>query len=113
LDLGDSEDDDKNSYSESASQGDGERITGKNIEARSRALDQAAAVDAALDNEEMQRNAAPGDGEPDLEMFDLPTAEEREAEKKSGTLDVQEVQRRMQECVRVLGDFRRYGSKGR
>ncbi|KAF8522206.1 NOL1/NOP2/sun family RNA met [Hysterangium stoloniferum] len=115
LDLGDSEDEDKDSASsESDADGDEERITGKNIEARSRALDKTAALDAALDEEEMQQNVIPGDDEePDLEMFDLPTAEEREAEKKNGGPDVQEVQRRIQECARVLGDFKRYGGKGR
>lgn len=62
----------------------------------------------------MQQNAAPGgDGEEDIEMFELPTAEQREEEKKRGGPDVQEVQRRIKECARVLGDLKRFGAKGR
>lgn len=89
-------------------------ITGKNIESRSRALDKQAALNAVIDEEEMQQNAIPReDGEEDIEMFELPTAAQREEEKKGDGPDVQEVQRRMQECARVLGDLKRFGSKGR
>ncbi|KDQ60725.1 hypothetical protein JAAARDRAFT_124502 [Jaapia argillacea MUCL 33604] len=45
--------------------------------------------------------------------FELPTAEEREAEKKAGTGEVHVVQRRMRECVRILGNFGKLGAKGR
>lgn len=89
-------------------------MTGKNIESRSRALDKQAELDAELDEEEMQKNDAPAaNGEEDIEIFDLPTAEQREEEKKQGGPNVQEVQRRLQECARVLGDFKRFGNKGR
>ncbi|KAF8517132.1 NOL1/NOP2/sun family-domain-containing protein [Gautieria morchelliformis] len=119
LDLDDSEDEDPQPTfiaappSEDADESHGEApVTGKNIESRSRALDKQAAVDAALDEEEMQKNAASMDGE-DIEIFELPTAEQREEEKGRGGPDVQEVQRRMQECARVLGDFKRSGGRGR
>ncbi|KAF8575794.1 NOL1/NOP2/sun family putative RNA met [Ramaria rubella] len=89
-------------------------VTGKNFESRSRALDKQARLNAELDEEEMQQNAVPGaDGEEDIEMFDLPTAEQREEERKKGGPDIQEVQRRMRECARVLGDFKRFRSKDR
>jgi ribosomal RNA methyltransferase Nop2 len=95
-----------------------------NMEARSRALDAKAALEADLDAEEMQ-NAALGDEDEeddvdmdgeideDGEVFQLPTAEEREAEKKVGGPDVHVVQRRMRECVRVMGNFRKLAAKGR
>ncbi|TFK54980.1 NOL1/NOP2/sun family putative RNA met [Heliocybe sulcata] len=99
-------------------------ITMANMEARSRALDARAAREAELDMEEMQQ-AAEGEGEEDDldvdmegdeevggEEFVLPTAEEREEEKKVGGPDVHLVQRRMRQCVRVLGNFKRLG-KGR
>lgn len=120
LDLGDSEDDDDaapngTAQSDVEDESDEEApITGQNIEARSRALDKQAALDAALDDEEIQKNAVPlADGEEYMEVFELPTAEEREEEKKRGGPDVQEVQRRMRECARVLGDFKRFGDKSR
>lgn len=93
-------------------------ITMANMEARSRALDARAAREAELDMEEMQQ-AAQVDGEDDLDVdmdgdeegdgeeFHLPTAEEREEEKKAGGPDVHLVQRRMRECVRVLGNFKK------
>ncbi|KII89210.1 hypothetical protein PLICRDRAFT_110140 [Plicaturopsis crispa FD-325 SS-3] len=52
------------------------------------------------------------DGE-EGDIFVLPTTEEREAEKKAGGPDVNVVQRRMRECVRILGNFRRLAAKGR
>jgi ribosomal RNA methyltransferase Nop2 len=70
--------------------------------------------------EEMQ-NAAEGSDEEDIDMeeqgedaeaFHLPTAEER-AEEKTRVADVHVVQRRMRECIRVLGNFRKLGAKGR
>ncbi|KAJ6630691.1 NOL1/NOP2/sun family-domain-containing protein [Mycena sp. CBHHK59/15] len=102
------------------------RITMANMEARSRALDAQAAADAELDVEEFQDAAASdgededvemdgvedADGEMDGEPFRLPTAEEREAE-QAGVADVHVVQRRMRECVRVLGKFKRLAEKGR
>jgi ribosomal RNA methyltransferase Nop2 len=96
-------------------------ITAKNMESRSRALDEKAAREAELDMEEMQNAAIDGTDEEDIDMegegeddeaFHLPTAEER-AEEKEHVSDVHVVQRRMRECVRVLGNFRKLGAKGR
>ncbi|TBU65681.1 NOL1/NOP2/sun family RNA met [Dichomitus squalens] len=104
-------------------------ITMKNIEARSRALDARAAREAELDLEELQQAELAGEedgddfadadmdeegeGGEDSEAFVLPTAEEREEEKKRGGPDVHTVQRRMRECVRVLGNFKKLAAKGR
>lgn len=105
-------------------------ITMANMEARSRALDAKAAREAELDAEEMRQAEVGSDeeidedamdedeaeeegGEGDAEPLQLPTAEEREEEKKVGGPSVQVVQRRMRECVRVLGNFRKRGAKGR
>ncbi|CEL51872.1 Putative ribosomal RNA methyltransferase nop2 OS=Schizosaccharomyces pombe (strain 972 / ATCC 24843) GN=SPBP8B7,20c PE=1 SV=1 [Rhizoctonia solani AG-1 IB] len=82
-------------------------ITAKNIEARSRRLEQRAAEDAEL--ERAEANYA----EPTEAFFKLPTAEEREKEKTTGGPDVQEVQMRMAECVKVLNDFRSLAAEGR
>jgi ribosomal RNA methyltransferase Nop2 len=97
-----------------------------NMEARSRALDAKAALEANLDVEEIQLAALQGqdeeddddvdmDGEidDDGETFHLPTAEEREEERKSGGPDIHVVQRRMRECVRALGNFKKLAAKGR
>ncbi|PIL24126.1 hypothetical protein GSI_13878 [Ganoderma sinense ZZ0214-1] len=105
------------------------RVTMKNIEARSRALDAKAAREAELDIEEMQQAALAGEESGDdfadadmdeegeggegSEEFVLPTAEQREEEKTRGGPDVHTVQRRMRECVRVLGNFKRLAAKGR
>lgn len=101
-------------------------VTIANMEARSRALDANAAREAELDAEEMQNAALVGAGDDDFadadevgeegegdEEFHLPTAEEREEEKKSGGPDIHTVQRRMRECVRVMGSFKRLAAKGR
>ena len=107
-------------------------ITMKNMEARSRAMDAKAAREAELDAEEMRQAVLAGEesgddlgdaddvdmdeegeGGEDSEGFVLPTAEEREEEKKAGGPDVHTVQRRMRECVRVLGNFRKFAAKGR
>ncbi len=103
-------------------------VTMANMEARSRALDAAAVREADLDAEEMRQAELVGEeeddfadadmdadeeGEGDEEAFQLPTAEEREQEKKTGGPQVQVVQRRMRECVRILNNFRRLGAKGR
>jgi ribosomal RNA methyltransferase Nop2 len=85
------------------------------MESRSRALDKRAAREAQLDRTEAVQRAK-GEREGDEEMidvFELPTAEEREAEKQNGGPHLAEVQRRMQECVRVLGDFKALASDGR
>ncbi|KAG6911454.1 rRNA (cytosine-C5-)-methyltransferase nop2 [Tephrocybe rancida] len=112
---------------EDASEDEDGRVTMANMEARSRALDAKAAAEAELDEEELQGAAASDDededldidGEPDAEgdidaePFHLPTPSEREAEKQSGGPDVHVVQRRMRECVRVLGKFKRLAEKDR
>ncbi len=107
-------------------------ITMKNMEARSRALDARAAREAELNAEELRQAELAGEqsgddladaddvdmdeegeGADDSEGFVLPTAEEREEEKKRGGPDVHTVQRRMRECVRILGNFKRLAAKGR
>lgn len=117
-DLSDSSDEDEDAEDE-----DGP-VTIANMEARSRALDAAAAHEAELDEAELRAEA---DGEDDSEFegademegdealdedaFVLPTAEEREAEKASGGPDVHLVQRRMREVVRILGKWKKLGTK--
>ena len=103
-------------------------ITMKNMEARSRAMDAKAAREAELDAEEMRQAELASDedelaeeameeddqeGEGGEEPFRLPTAEEREEEKKAGPPQVHVVQRRMRECVRVLGNFKKRAAEGR
>ncbi|KAI0748264.1 NOL1/NOP2/sun family RNA met [Daedaleopsis nitida] len=108
-------------------------VTMKNMEARSRALDARAAREAELDAEEMQQAELAGEesdgddlgdvddvdmdeegeGDEDSGAFVLPTAEEREEEQKRGGPDVHTVQKRMRECVRVLGSFKKLAAKGR
>ncbi|GBE82020.1 25S rRNA (cytosine-C(5))-methyltransferase nop2 [Sparassis crispa] len=104
-------------------------VTMANMEARSRALDVKAAKEAELDVEEMRKAEMAGAEDDDFadvddadmegdeeeggEAFELPTAEQREEEKKSGGPDVHLVQRRMRECVLVLGNFKRRAAKGR
>ncbi|KAG6335403.1 hypothetical protein ID866_3698 [Astraeus odoratus] len=69
------------------------------------------------------QNAAAEEGDEDVDMMDdgdeeeaapfhLPTAEEREEEKKA-VADVHVVQRRMRQCVRVLANFKRLSEKER
>ncbi|KAJ7905391.1 NOL1/NOP2/sun family RNA met [Mycena olivaceomarginata] len=101
-----------------------DRITIANMAARSRALDEKAAADAELDIAEQQAAAASDDEDEDIDMeedvngdiegapFRLPTAAEREEEKIT-VPDVHTVQRRMRECVRILGKFKRLAEKGR
>ncbi|KAF8831426.1 hypothetical protein HHX47_DHR1000687 [Lentinula edodes] len=112
--------------SDSSDQSDEEeRITMANMAARSKALDEQAAAEDALDVEEMQQAAFnEEDDDDDLDMdedeeetdgepFRLPTREENEAESKAGGPDVHVVQRRMRECVRVLGRFKKLAEKSR
>ncbi|KAJ7273612.1 NOL1/NOP2/sun family-domain-containing protein [Mycena haematopus] len=103
---------------------DEDRITIANMAARSRALDEKAAAEAELDIAEQQAAAASEDEDEDIDMeedangdidaepFRLPTAAEREEEKIS-VPDVHTVQRRMRECVRILGKYKRLAEKGR
>lgn len=100
-----------------------QHVTMGNMEKLSRALDAEAAHEAELDLEEMQNAAlAEEDEDDDVGMededeeegglFRLPTAEEREEEKK-GVSDVQVVQRRMRQCVKVLRNFKKLAEKDR
>lgn len=92
------------------------------MEARSHALDEAAAAEAQLDAEELRQAAFEAEDE-DVDMDDdeeevdgeirLPTAEERDKEKLQGGPDVHTVQQRMRHCVRVLGKFKTRAEKGR
>lgn len=94
-----------------------------NMESRSRALDAKADREALLDAEEMRdaevasdeelMEEDAGEGDEDEEEFQLPTAEEREEEKKTGGPQVHIVQSRMRHCVRVLASFSKRGAKGR
>ncbi|KAJ2912300.1 hypothetical protein MD484_g8107, partial [Candolleomyces efflorescens] len=105
---------------------DDDHITMANMEAKSKALDAAAAEEAKLDAEELRAAANEdaddfdmdvdsdeGQGDEDEEPFHLPTSEEREQEKSAGGPDLQVLQRRMRECVRVLGKFRKRAEAGR
>ncbi|KAI0341733.1 NOL1/NOP2/sun family putative RNA met [Trametopsis cervina] len=121
-------DDSSDDSSDEEDEDEDEPITMANMEARSKALDAKALREAALDMEELQA-AGEGDdeefegaddmeedaveGEDGEEAVTLPTAEEREEEKKVGGPQVHVVQRRMREIVRVLGNFKRLAAKGR
>ncbi|THU92210.1 NOL1/NOP2/sun family putative RNA met [Dendrothele bispora CBS 962.96] len=114
-----------NSDSDDSDADSDDPITMANMEARSRALDAQAAAEAELDMEEMQAAAFDEDAEEDFDMDDedeqvevedvshLPTAEEKEEEKRKGGPDVHVVQRRMRQCVRVLGKFSKRAEQGR
>ncbi|CAE7224271.1 unnamed protein product [Rhizoctonia solani] len=114
LQFSDDSDADESEHGESEAEGsdadsdnsDGP-ITAKNIEARSRRLERQAAEDAELERAEANYT------EPTEAFFKLPTVEEREKEKASGGPDVQEVQMRMAECVKVLNDFKNLAAEGR
>ncbi|QRW15255.1 25S rRNA (cytosine-C(5))-methyltransferase nop2 [Ceratobasidium sp. AG-Ba] len=103
LDAAEDESDEEGSDADSE---DG-RITAANMEARSRKLERRAARDAELERAEANHI------EETEAFFKLPTAEEREQEKASGGPDVQEVQMRMAECVKVLNNFKKLAAEGR
>jgi ribosomal RNA methyltransferase Nop2 len=94
----------------------------ENMESRSRALDVKAAREAELEVEELQEAAAEAEVDMDAniqagmgedgEPFRVPTPQEREEERKSGGPDVVLVQRRMAECARVLGNFKKLAASG-
>lgn len=105
---------------------DDERITMANMEAKSKALDVAAAAEAELDAAELRAAAEAGEDEMDVDsgeeegmegdeedQFHLPTAEEREQEKASGGPELHILQRRLRECVRVLNKFKKRAEAGR
>lgn len=75
------------------------------MEAKSRALDRRAAEEAAMDTAELVGEN--DEDEPPLEFFELP---EKGAE---DTVDSREVYQRIQDCVKVLDDFKNLGAKGR
>ncbi|KAF9053574.1 NOL1/NOP2/sun family putative RNA met [Hymenopellis radicata] len=112
--------------SDNSDSDDDEPVTMANMEARSRALDAQALEEAELDADELRQAAFnEEDDEDEFDMddaedevgdedkFHLPTAEEREVEKTQGGPDVQTVQRRMRECARVLGRFKKLAEPGR
>lgn len=90
-----------------------------NMERKAKALDQQLEEDAQLDLEEMQQAAEEDeDDEDDMDEefeggFELPSAEEREAERKSGGTDLAGVQRRIRMCARVLSSFKKRAAPGR
>lgn len=114
------------SSSESDDDSDDGHVTMANMEAKSRALDEAALREAELDAEELQALAQEeeldddmddqseaGEGDVDEEPFTLPTSEEREKEKATGGTDLHTLQRRMQICLRVLAKFTKRREPGR
>jgi ribosomal RNA methyltransferase Nop2 len=118
------------SSSSSSSDDDDAPVTMANMAQRSRKLEVLAAEEAALAQEELKASAAFVDGEEEdedadmsgiedvngdvtVEPFRLPTAEEREEEKTKGGPDLQTVQRRMRECVRILSKFKKRAEQGR
>ena len=99
---------------------DDDRITMANMERKAKALDRQLEEEAQLDIEEMQQAVEEEDDGDDDEMdeefdgaFELPSAEEREAERKSGGSDLSAVQRRIQMCARVLSSFKKRAAPGR
>ncbi|KLO14529.1 NOL1/NOP2/sun family putative RNA met [Schizopora paradoxa] len=107
---------------DSASDSDEERVTLANMEAKARALDEQAALDAEAEAEELRQAAEGAGDEDDFEMdeagegdgdgFVLPTAEEREAQKGVAG-DIHGAQRRIQQCARILGNFKKLGARDR
>ena len=110
------------------SDSDEERITAANFERKARELDKQAALDAELDAQELREAALELDsddealleedeadetGQGDGDGFELPTAEEREEERRSGAQDLQVVKHRMEHCARVLSKFSKLGAKNR
>ncbi|KAG8747668.1 rRNA (cytosine-C5-)-methyltransferase nop2 [Ceratobasidium sp. 414] len=98
---------DESDESDSDADSDDGPITAVNMEARSRKLERRAAKDAELERAEANHV------EEAEAFFKLPTAEEREQEKAAGGPDVQEVQMRMAECVKVLSSFKELAAEGR
>jgi 25S rRNA (cytosine2870-C5)-methyltransferase len=95
------------------------RVTAKNIEKRSRALEKKARMDVERDEEErLAAEAADGDAtdmdvDEGLEGFHLPTVEEREEEAKGGGADLVTIQSRMKACARILSNFNKLRAPGR
>jgi len=119
LELSSSDDVDEDSHaSDSSDDEEGVRVTVKNIEKRSKAIQEQARREAELDEEErLAAEAADGDeldmdANEALEGFHLPTAEERE-EMKNGGEDLVTIQSRMKRCARVLSNFNKLRAPGR
>ncbi|KAJ2359348.1 rRNA (cytosine-C5-)-methyltransferase nop2 [Coemansia erecta] len=81
---------------------DDEGVTFRDMERRSRRLDAAQAEEAEMGGLEMAAAGAVVEGE--REVFSLPTTEEAAAE-ADAPLDLQQVQLRIQEVIRVLNNF--------
>lgn len=104
------------SEDDSAEEDEDGRVTIRNMERKSRALDAKADREAKLDLAELQE--AEEDGaedadefdDADFEPFDLPTAEQRKA---ATTEDPQDVYKRMRACAMVLGNFKKYAQEDR
>jgi ribosomal RNA methyltransferase Nop2 len=127
LDLSDSEegdadpDSDEESNSDSDEEGsEGEPITAKNMEKRSKALEKKARKEAeeelkeqlALQEQtEEAENAMDVDDE-ETDGFKLPTAEEKEEETKNG-VNLNVVQRRITAITRILNHFSKLAEPGR
>ena len=111
LELSSSDEEDQGDASnatDSSSDEENVRVTAKNIEKRSKALEKKARRESELDEEErLAAEAAAGDMvvDEELEGFHLPTVEEREEEAKSGGADLVTIQSRMKACARVLSNF--------
>lgn len=114
LELSSSDEEDQGDASnatDSSSDEENVRVTAKNIEKRSKALEKKARRELELDEEErFAAEAAAGDAgdmvvDEELEGFHLPTVEEREEEAKSGGADLVTIQSRMKACARVLSNF--------
>lgn len=109
------------------SEDDSEPLTMANMEARSRALDTKIAADIEEDVMELKKvagevedgtsiadDAVASDGIEDANQpLHLPTVGEKEEEEKNGGPSIQVVKRRMQDCVRVLRNFRQLAEKNR
>ena len=118
LELSSSDDVDEDSNASDSSEDEGVRVTAKNIEKRSKAIQEQERREAELDEEErLAAEAADGDevdmdANEALEGFHLPTAEEREETKNSGE-DLVTIQNRMKRCARVLSNFNKLRAPGR
>ncbi|KAF8797936.1 NOL1/NOP2/sun family putative RNA met [Phlegmacium glaucopus] len=120
---------DTSSDNDDSEEDDDEPVTMANMAARSRKLDALAAAEAEMDEEALNAGVENDDdndnddmaidgeedanGEINAEPFYLPTPAERDEETAKGGPDIQAVQRRMQNCVRVLAKFNRRAEKGR
>lgn len=82
------------------------------MEKRSKALEKQAQTEMEIDMEEQRQKPGVEDVDDDTEGFHLPTAEEREDEAKNG-VDLNDVQKRMRACARILNNFSKLAEPGR